>query len=64
MKLLTMAFRNIFRNKRRSVLSGVAILVATASIILLFGFIDGIKDDMKRNIVNFYLGQIRIRNAK
>jgi len=59
-----MAYRNIFRNKRRSLLSGIAILIATMSILLLFGLIDGMKDDMKKNLIDFYLGNIRIRNAQ
>ncbi len=64
MNLLTMAYRNIFRNKRRSLLSGFAILIATMSIVLLFGLIDGMKDDMKENLIDFYLGNIRIRNVQ
>lgn len=64
MNLLTMAYRNIFRNKRRSLLSGFAILIATMSIVLLYGYIDGMKADMKKNLVDFYLGNIRIRNAQ
>lgn len=64
MRLVTMAARNTFRNKRRSLLSGLAILIATMSIILLFGFIEGMKEDMKKNLVDFYLGHIRVRNEK
>jgi len=63
MKLTQIAWRNIFRNKRRSALSCGAIAVAAMSIVLLFGLIDWLKDDLKNNLFKFYTGQIRIRHV-
>ncbi len=61
-KLAKTAFRNISRNKRRSILSGTAIAVAAMSIVILFAFIGGMSADMSENLRSFYTGDIRIRN--
>lgn len=62
MKLTGIAFRNIARNLRRSILSGAAIAVSAMSIVLLFSFIDGMREDMAGNLTKYYTGEIRIRN--
>ncbi len=64
MKLSHIALRNIMRNRRRSILSGSAIAVATMSIVLLFGMMEGMLDDMARNEQRYITGMIRIRNAE
>ena len=48
MKLGALAFRNIRRNRRRSILSGSAIAVATMTITLMFGWVAGILGDDER----------------
>ena len=63
MKLSRIAFRNIMRNRRRSILSGSAIAVATMSIVLLFGMLEGMLDDMARNEQRYQTGMVQIRNA-
>ncbi len=62
MKLSAIAFRNILRNKRRSILSGSAVAVAAASIIFLFALLEGMKIDLADNIQTFYTGTVRIMN--
>ena len=62
MKLSGIAFRNILRNKRRSLLSGSAIAVAAASIVFLFALLEGMKADLADNIQTFYTGTVRIMN--
>ena len=57
------AYKNISRNKRRSILSGAAIGVAAMSIVMLFALIGGMSADMETNLQNFYTGDIRLRNA-
>lgn len=64
MKLIHVAFRNIRRNKRRSVLSGIAIAVASMSIVFLFALVQGMRDDMSYNLATYYTGEVRIRNAQ
>ncbi len=62
MKLSVIAFRNIRRNKRRSILSGVAIGIAVMAIVILFSLEKGIMSDYESNIKHFVTGDIRIRN--
>ncbi len=61
-KLIHTAFRNVTRNMRRSLLSATAIAVAAMSIVFLFSYIEGIKNDMKYNLENFYTGAIQIQH--
>ncbi|MGE4583602.1 MAG: ABC transporter permease [Sphaerochaeta sp.] len=63
-KLPVVAFRNIFRNLRRSILSAVAIAVSAMSIVLLLALVDSMQSDMAHNLISFYTGQVRIRNAQ
>jgi len=62
LKLVKTALRNISRNKRRSILSGVAIGVAAMAIVMLFSLIAGMQADMESNLKSYYTGGIRIRN--
>lgn len=64
MNLALVAFRNISRNRRRSILSGTAIAVATMSIVLLFSLMGGMMDDMKQNTLTYRTGHLRIRNME
>jgi putative ABC transport system permease protein len=63
MKLSHIAFRNISRNRRRSILSMSAIAVAALTFVFLFSMIAGMKGDMEYNLQTFFTGQIRIRSA-
>ena len=62
MKLSTIAFRNMRRNSRRTFMSILAIALAAFSFVFLFSFIGGMKENLKKNIQDFYTGEIRIRN--
>ena len=63
-KLYKIALRNIARNKRRSLLSGIAIAIAGAAIVFLFGFFAGMMNDMKFNLWTYMTGAVRVRNAE
>lgn len=63
MKLSTIAARNVGRNMRRSVLSGLAIAISALVIVTLFSLIEGMKVDLRYNIATFVSGDIRIRSA-
>jgi putative ABC transport system permease protein len=63
-KLAKTALRNISRNKRRSILSGIAIGVAAMAIVMLFALIEGMKGDMELNLTSYYTGEIQVRNDK
>jgi putative ABC transport system permease protein len=64
MKLGRLAFRNIRRNRRRSLLSGLAIGLSTLFITFMFSWLAGILGDYRRNIVNYVTGHVRLRNAQ
>ena len=63
MKLAKIAFRNIRRNRRRSLLSGTAIVVATMAITFLFSYITGFLGDYESNVVRYLTGHVRIRHV-
>ncbi|MDC7233982.1 MAG: ABC transporter permease [Spirochaetales bacterium] len=62
MKLGSIAYRNIYRNLRRSILSATAIMVAAMSIVLLFSLLGGMKADITYNLQTYSTGGIRIRD--
>ncbi len=64
MKLSNIALRNIFRNKKRSILSGLAIAIASLAIVLLYAYIGGMKKDLVYNLQTYYTGQIRIQHEE
>ncbi len=60
--LFTMAWKNIRRNKRRSILTGGALFLVTLFVTLYMATEYGSMDDMKFNIVHNKMGVVRIRN--
>ncbi len=64
MKLTRIAIRNIWRNKRRTVLTMSAITIAALVIVFMFSVIEGMKYDQVNTVIRFTTGHIRIRNAE
>ncbi|MBI9101000.1 MAG: ABC transporter permease [Spirochaetales bacterium] len=62
MRLSTIAFRNLARNKKRTVLSISTIVLACILGIFMLALVTGMKTDMKRNILAYYTGAIQIRH--
>lgn len=62
--LLKMAARNIMRNKRRSILSGGAILFVVMVFVYLFSLIEGFKQNLVYNVQTYFTGEIRIRHRE
>ncbi len=60
MNLFRLAFRNFFRNTRRSIISGVSVTIAIAAIIFAQSYIRGITINISDNIVRLISGHIRI----
>jgi len=58
--LLKMAFRNVLRNKRRSILTAVGIIIAVMLIIYAQGFITGMVDSMLENTARIKSGHVRV----
>jgi len=55
-----LAWRNIFRNKRRTIIAGIAIGVGLASLIFTDALIQGMKRDLIRSATAAYMGEGQI----
>lgn len=62
MNLAAIAFRNIRRNPRRSLLSGTAIALSTLIIACMFSILAGISEDYRSNVTRYIIGHVRLRN--
>jgi len=62
--ILKMAFRNIGRNKRRTILSASAIFIAIMLVVVLRGYIGGLNDSMFDSLTKIETGHIKIENTK
>ena len=60
---LTLAWRNILRNKRRTIIAGLAIGVGLASMILSDGFMIGLEGLLVRSATATFLGDGQIHGA-
>ena len=61
--LLKLAWRNVLRNKRRTVLSGLAVGITLASLIFVDGIYIGMLQSMLRTSTDSFLGQGQIHAA-
>jgi len=59
-QLLKLTYRNFFRNKRRSIISGISVAIAIALIIFAQSYTRGITHNISDNIVRLLTGHIRI----
>jgi putative ABC transport system permease protein len=64
MKIATIALRNIFRNKRRSLLSLTAIAVAAMVIVFMFALIEGMKNDQKTTVIEYTTGEAEVADPE
>ncbi|MGD2245501.1 MAG: FtsX-like permease family protein [Candidatus Aminicenantes bacterium] len=60
MLILKMAFRNIFRQKRRTILTGLSILVSFVLAVIFIGWSDGAYNNIIRTFTSHRLGHIQI----
>jgi ABC-type lipoprotein release transport system permease subunit len=58
--MLSLAWRNIIRNARRSLITISAVALGLASLIFLWGFNDGVHNTMMRNLQQVIVGSIQI----
>ena len=59
-RLPALALRNVGRNRRRSVITGVAIIVAVVMVMLLRGFVDGMNALMVADVVEGRSGALQV----
>ena len=60
MLLLKLGYRNLWRNRRRTLLTMSAMALATALLILTLGIYDGMLWDMVDGATELYYGHVRI----
>jgi len=60
MYILKLAFRNFFRNTRRSIISGISVALAITVIIFARSYIRGIVENISGNVVKLVSGHIMI----
>lgn len=60
MLILKMAFRNIFRHKRRTVLTGLSMLVGFVLAVIFIGWADGMYNNIIKSFTGSRLGHIQI----
>jgi putative ABC transport system permease protein len=59
-ELLRLAYRNFFRNTRRSLISGISVAIAIAVIIFAHSYLKGITRSIMDNVVQLVSGHVRI----
>jgi len=64
MQLFRLAYRNFFRNTRRSIISGISVALAITAIIVMRSYISGIFENISGNIVRLISGHIRITTTE
>ena len=64
MRLFRLAYRNFFRNTRRSVISGISVALAITAVIVMRSYISGIFENISGNIVRLISGHIRITTTE
>lgn len=60
MNILKLAYRNFFRNSRRSVISGLSVTIAIMAIIFAKSYFTGAINNVRGNVVSLVSGHIRI----
>jgi len=60
MKLLPFAFRNLLRNKRRSILAAASVFLSILLVMFMAGFLQGFMDSMVKNYIKNETGHINI----
>lgn len=58
--LIKMAFRNIWRNSRRSILAITSVAIAIMAVVVLQGLVSGVMDNIVKNSTKSDTGHIRI----
>ncbi|MBT4792312.1 MAG: hypothetical protein HON90_12140, partial [Halobacteriovoraceae bacterium] len=59
-----LGFRNLLRNKKRTILAGMAVGLGLAAMILMDGFWLGMLDNMVKSVTTTYIGHAQIHHEK
>ena len=61
--ILQLAWRNVLRNARRSLITVAAIALGLGALLFLWGFNDGVHNSMMRNLQQVIIGSVQIHAA-
>ena len=61
--VLSIAWRNVVRNRRRSLITAAAIAIGLAALLFLWGFNDGVHNNMMRNYQAMFVGSLQVHKA-
>lgn len=61
-KFLVLAFRDLWRNRRRTMLTLVAVSLGLALVIVMNGYVSGVVDGVLRNSIEFQTGHLQVRS--
>ena len=64
MNVVTMAVRNLGRNRRRSFLAVLSVLIAITMVVCMDGLISGVLDSMARNFTKNETGHVNVTTAE
>jgi putative ABC transport system permease protein len=60
MYIFKLAFRNFFRNTRRSLISGLSVAIAITAIVFARSYINGVFENVNENVVKLVSGHINV----
>lgn len=58
--MLALAWRNVLRNRRRSLITATSVTIGLAAMIFLWGFVDGMNRQMVDNTTRFFAGDMQV----
>ncbi len=61
-KFFVLAFRDLWRNRRRTILTLVAVSLGLALVIVMNGYVSGVVDGVLRNSIEFQTGHLQVRS--
>ena len=64
MHLIKLAWRNLGRNRRRTIITAIALAFGTALCIATFGLMDGMSADVVSSLTRYGLGHIQVHHAE
>jgi len=63
-KFIKLAWRNIWRNWRRTILTSLAVAFGMISIIFTYSYIEGVTESIYRNLIETELGHVKIASRE
>ncbi|HEY6178886.1 MAG TPA: ABC transporter permease, partial [Kofleriaceae bacterium] len=61
---IRLAWRNLGRNRRRSIITGVALAIGVTLSVASFGLIDGISASLVRSLTRFDVGHVQVHTRR